>query len=315
MRAYFLLLNLGLASGASLATPQRPAADDISQNAAGRTVTVTWVRGVTTPNGYLWDLDRCTNPSGASNVQKCQTTTALQARVTAQFIDAASCTDTCGSDTCCAKTFYCDRGWWCRFRVWAVTSDMSVTIENQMLYWITRQPASSPDPITDFASFSTPNDGRHRVFSWTVRASPALAPTSPVTAPTPHRSHLLTPAHTCSHLLTPAHTCSHLSPALAACGSQIPRDNGDAIIRYRLRRTYSGGNTAIPATYDYLFDCTTTSSSHDSLNHNTAAGTSSSGCSTTSEECYPEGFGCAGDFDGTGSYSTGWTWVGATVRS
>ena len=174
MRTTLLLLRLAIASCASLATPQRPAADDISQNAAGRTVTVTWVRGVTAPSGYLWDLDRCTNldAGASSNEQKCTTTVQLQARGTAPFIAASSadCSVTCGSQTCCSKTVALDRGWWGRIRVWAVTDDMAVTAENQNLYWITRQPASAPDPIADLASFTSANDGRHRVFSWTVRA-------------------------------------------------------------------------------------------------------------------------------------------------
>ena len=32
-------------------------------------------------------------------------------------------------------------------------------------------------------------------------------------------------------------------------------------------------------------------------------------------QCYPEGFICTGNYDGAGSFSTGWTWVGPTVRA
>lgn len=201
-------LLLGLATSVvdatSLSRPQGPPSGtvaDLALSTADRTVTVRWRLDTTAPAGYgyLWDLQRCVNldSSATTNDAKCQRTVELTARDSSStFIAATSsaCTVSCGSLTCCEKTFSLERGWWGRFRLWSVTSDKAVSVESDYYSWITQQSVSAPDVIASFASYTTANDGRHRVFSWTV-----------------------------------------------------PRDNGRAIQKYTLRRTYSGSNSNIPA--------------------------------------------------------------------
>ena len=115
-----------IATAAALPAPQKPAEGtigDFTPSSNGRTMTVNWA-SVTGAQGYFWEVKRCTKVLGTTDSDKCSTGYNYnQVTDTTNYITAAGadCGITCGSETCCSKTFFVDRGWFVRFHVWAAT--------------------------------------------------------------------------------------------------------------------------------------------------------------------------------------------------
>ena len=84
----------------------------------------------------------------------------------------------------------------------------------------------------------------------------------------------------------------------------VPRDNGEAITKYVLRRSH-----ASQPKHDYVFTCTTTSPSSQWPNPNQNAGTVAQACSSASTECWNQRFYCTGDY--SEDYTA--TWTGKSV--
>ena len=87
----------------------------------------------------------------------------------------------------------------------------------------------------------------------------------------------------------------------------VPRDNGQAISGYVLRRTDDDGGNP----YDYIFDCDSQSSSSVYPNQDPEAGTAARSCGSYTSACWTERFYCTGDFRDVDSTSP--VWVGGSV--
>ena len=201
--------------------------------------------------GYFWEVKRCTSVTAATDTMKCATGYKFhKVTDTDNFINrtAADCDVDCGSLKCCQQEIDVERGWYIRFRVWpaegsGAVNQPAVATDDNYLQITVLQSKTGPDRITGFTSYTTANDGRHRLFSWNV-----------------------------------------------------PRDNGHAITKYRLRRTYSGSKAGIPATYDYIFGCDSSTESSTDYDYDDSVGKAQQLCSASTGSCWAEshGYYCVG---------------------
>ena len=166
------LALLCVLAGRASAQVSAPVSVAITIQQGPREFEIVWSSGAgDPPKGYLYEIFRCTNIAEATDAGKCTSGYFLQQRDPATtYMDASACVSTrCPNSVahCCSHTFHFERGWYLRFRVYAVDASDIPTVGYAQRQGVL-MPRTAPDIVADLTSSAAPGDGRHRTFTWTV---------------------------------------------------------------------------------------------------------------------------------------------------